>query len=179
MATKANMYGNGLKALLSKDLTNAQVDWENTDIYVALVKDGWYPNRNSIDDNYSDGFHSAINFKHLQDNSLEVSGTGYTAGGALMTGRSVSLVADDVGVENGHVHLIGDDVTWTAMSLTAGNAFKDAVIYAKYSNGSGGYHTPILGYVRWDSTIQPDNQDFTIEFPTHIVGAVYLADPQS
>src|SRR5690349_15764137 len=100
MASK--MYGNFLLKALNKE-----VDWDSDTIKVALLSSSYTPNQDSHD--YWDDV-----------SSNEVSGTGYTAGGATLGSKTATYdSATNV------VILDAADTVWSASTITA----RYAVIY--------------------------------------------------
>ncbi len=79
---------------------NKILDWEADDIRVALVSSAYTPDKD--DTQWSDA------------SGNEITGTGYTAGGALLANASVTQ--DDT---NDLAKLDGDDVTWQTSTITA------------------------------------------------------------
>lgn len=85
---------------------NGNLDLDTNDIYVMLVTSSYTPNIDTHE------------FKSSVDN--EVSGTGYTAGGAALTSKAVTAdTTDDEGVFD------AADLTWPTSTITA----RGAVIY--------------------------------------------------
>jgi len=98
----------GLKAL-----TNGGIDLDTNTIKVALVTSSYTPDEDS---------HNAFD-----DVTNEVSGTGYTAGGATLS--NVSLTVDTT---NDLLKFDADDVSWADSTITA----RGAVIYKDTGTGS-------------------------------------------
>lgn len=86
-----------------RDIQNGSIDLDTDTLKVMLVTSSYTP--------------SAAHAKR-SDITNEVSGTGYTAGGATLAGKTVTNVAT-AGVFD------ADDVSWPASSITA----RGAVIY--------------------------------------------------
>lgn len=89
-----------------KFIMDGSIDLENDTIKVALVTSSYTPDIDAHD--------------YFNDITNEVSGTGYTAGGATLANKTVTQDnTDDKGVFD------ADDVTWTNSTITA----RGAVIY--------------------------------------------------
>ena len=98
----ANVVYNSLK----KALADADIDLANDTIKVALVTSSYTPDQ----DNHED----------FADITNEVSGTGYTAGGATLASKTVTKDnTNDRGVFD------AADVTWSSSTITA----RGAIVY--------------------------------------------------
>jgi len=86
----------------------------------------------------------------------EVSGTGYTAGGAALTGATITL-------SNGVAYVDFDDVTWAASSITA----RGALIY----NSSKSDRAVMVLDFGSDRTSNPD---FTVKLPAATAAAALI-----
>jgi hypothetical protein len=75
-------------------------DWLSDDIKCALIGTGWTPNQDS------DEFFSDIS-------AHEMSGTGYTAGGQLLAGKTLT-----VNTGSNEVVFDANDPTWASSTLT-------------------------------------------------------------
>lgn len=133
MAVTAYVYGNFLKNVLSGKV----VDWINHPIKVMLCTSTYVPNQD---------LHQT-----KADVTGEVTGTGYTAGGATLVNAAVSYVSD------GNITVLdADDVTWTNATITA----RYAVIYD--DNGATDADKLLLGYVDFGQDVSSTNGDFKI-----------------
>lgn len=133
MAVTAYVYGNLLKNILS----GKTVDWDTHTIKVMLCTSSYSPNQDVHDDK--------------GDVSGEVTGTGYTAGGAALANAAVSYVSD------GNITVLdADDMTWTNATITA----RYAVIYD--DNGATDADKLLLGYVDFGQDVSSTNGDFKI-----------------
>jgi hypothetical protein len=127
------MYNAGKAALLRGD-----IDLENDTIKVALVTLDYSPDKDTHD--------------HFDDVTNEVSGTGYTAGGAALASKAVNQ--DDA---NDRAEFSAADVTWSSSTITA----RAAVIYMD----TGTLSTSILiAYVDFGHDYSSSGTDFTIEW---------------
>lgn len=131
MAVTAFWYGQALKAALNKE-----IDFDTDTIKVMLCTSTYAPNQDT----------------HVyKDVSVtnEVTGTGYTAGGAALTTKTITYD----GATN-VVKLDADDVTWASSTITA----RYAVIY----DDSPASNKPLLGYVDFGADQSSNNGNFTI-----------------
>lgn len=131
MASK--MYGQFLAKALNKE-----VDFDTDTIKVALVGSAYTPNQDSHD--YWDDV-----------SANEVTGTGYTAGGATLAGKSVTYdSASNV------IVLDANDVVWASSTITA----RYAVIYD--DAGATSAQKVLIGYVDFGSDQSSTNGNFTV-----------------
>lgn len=117
---------------------NKEVDFDSDTIKVALLKNTYTPNQDS----------------HTYKSDLganEVTGTGYTAGGATLGGKTVTYDA-----ANNVTVLDADDVTWANSTITA----RYAVIYD--DAGATDAAKVLLGYVDFGVDQASTNGNFTI-----------------
>jgi len=104
-----------------KNIMNGSIDLDTDTIKVALVTSSYTPDEDS--DEYFD------------DVTNEVSGTGYTAGGATLASAAVTAdTTDDEGVFD------ADDVSWTSSTITA----RGAVLYKSTGTPST---SPLIAYL--------------------------------
>lgn len=131
MASK--MYGSFIQKALNKE-----VDWDSDTIKVALVSSAYTPNQDTHD--YWDDVAA-----------YEISGTGYTAGGAVLTSKTITYdSASNV------VTLDAADVSWASSSVTA----RHAVVYD--DSGATAGQKVLIGYVDLGSDQSSTNGAFTI-----------------
>ena len=131
MASK--LYGNFLAKALNKE-----VDFDSDTIKVALVTSSYTPNQDTHD--YWDDVVSN-----------EVTGTGYTTGGATLASKTVTYdSASNV------IVLDAADVTWSSSTITA----RYAVVYD--DSGSTNAAKALIGYVDFGSDQSSTNGNFTI-----------------
>lgn len=130
MASK--MYGQFLAKALNKE-----VDFDTDTIKVMLVGSGYTPNQDT--------------HAYKSDVTGEVSGTGYTAGGATLAGKAVTYDA-----ANNVIVLDADDVSWANSTLTA----RYAVIYD--DTPATAATKPLLGYVDFGTDQSSTNGTFAI-----------------
>ena len=129
MASK--LYGSFLQKALNKE-----VDWDTDTIKVALTTSSYTPNQDTHD--------------YYNDVTNEVSGTGYTAGGATLASKTNTY---DSGTNV--ITLDAADVTWSSSTITA----RYAVIYADTGTSST---SPLIGYVDFGSDQSSSAGNFTI-----------------
>lgn len=134
MTTK--WYGLGMEAVVEQN-----VAWLTDPIKVALTTSAYTPNQDTHD--------------FFNDVTNEVTGTGYTAGGATLTGKTVTYDASSQ-----RVWLNADDVTWGTSTITA----RYAVIY--HDTGTPSTST-LLGYVDFGSDQSSTAADFEIQWATN------------
>lgn len=131
MASK--MYGQFLAKALNKE-----VDWDSDTIKVALVSSAYTPNQDS-----HDYFDDVV--------ANEVTGAGYTAGGATLTGKTITYD----GASN-VVVLDANDVVWASSTVTA----RYAVVYD--DSGATNAQKVLIGYVDFGSDQSSTNGNFTV-----------------
>ena len=131
MASK--LYGQFLAQALNKE-----IDWDTDTIKVALLTNAYTPDQDA--NNYFDDVVA-----------YEVTGTGYTSGGATLANKTNSY--------NGATNVItldADDVTWSSSTITA----RYAVIYD--ASPATNATKPLIGYVDFGSDQSSSNGNFTI-----------------
>lgn len=129
----SKLYGNFLSKALNKE-----VDWDSDTIKVALLTSSYTPNQDTHD--YFDDV-----------SSYEVTGTGYTAGGATL--GSKTLTYDN---SSNVIVLDAADTTWSASTITA----RYAVVYD--DSGASAGSKALIGYVDFGSDQSSTNGNFTI-----------------
>ncbi|MGD2079966.1 MAG: hypothetical protein PVJ36_02395 [Nitrospirota bacterium] len=121
-----------------KSLMDGSLDLANDTIKVMLVTSGYTPDADLHD--------------FRDDVTNEVSGTGYTAGGAALSNKSVIQDnADDEGVFD------ADDVTWSNSTITA----RGAVVYKDTGAAST---SPLICYIDFGADKSSEGADFTIQW---------------
>jgi len=135
----ANVVYNGFKGKIGS------INWEdntNVSIKVMLVSDTYTPD---IDLHVSKGDIDAIS-------GAEVTGTGYTAGGAGIVNRAITVdTATDFAKYD------ADDVTWSNSTITA----RGAIVYL--DTGTAGTST-LITYVDFVSNKSSNSGDFLIQW---------------
>lgn len=114
------------------------IDLDTDTIKVALVTSTYTPNADTHED--------------FADVTNEITGTGYTAGGAALASKTVSIdTTDDEGVFD------AADVTWTSSTLTA----RGAVIYKDTGTAATSL---LICYLDFGSDQSSSAGDFTIQW---------------
>lgn len=144
MASK--LYGNVVKAAFNKE-----IDWDTDTIKVALVTSAYTPNQDVHD--YWDDV-----------SANEAAGTGYTAGGSTLTGKTITY---DAGTNV--LKLDGADVTWASSTITA----RYAVIYD--DSPATAATKPLIGYFDFVTDQSSSNGDFTIQWDSTGIARVTVA----
>jgi hypothetical protein len=116
---------------------NKEVDYDSDTIKVMLVSSSYAPNQDS--------------HAYKSDVTGEVSGTGYTAGGQALTGKTLTYDG-----ANNVIVLDAADTTWANSTLTA----RYAVIYD--DSGATDAAKVLLGYVDFGSDQSSTNGNFAI-----------------
>lgn len=117
---------------------NGSIDLDTDTIKVMLVTSAYTPDQDVHD--YKD------------DITNEVSGTGYTAGGATLANKTVTQDnTDNEGVFD------ADDVTWSSSTITA----RGAVLYKDTGTAST---SPLICYFDFGSDKSSSNGNFTIQW---------------
>lgn len=116
MAVTAKQYGKVYIALFNKE-----IDWDTDTIKVALTTSTYTPDQDVHD--------------YFDDVTNEVTGTGYTAGGATLANKTVTYTAG-----TNVFKLDADDATWATSTITA----RTAVIYD--ASPASDATRPLIGY---------------------------------
>lgn len=133
MAVTARWYGNAFPKAF-----NAEIDLDTHTIKCALLTSSYTPSQ--AHDYFNDV------------SANEVSGTGYTAGGATLAGKSVSY-----NTGTGVFSFDAADVSWSSSTITA----RYAVIYRDTGTGST---SPLLCYVNFGADQSSVSGTFTLTF---------------
>lgn len=132
MAVTAFLYGS-----LPAKLANAEIDWDTHTIKVALLTNAYSPAQDTHD-----------YFNDVSAN--EVTGTGYTAGGATLASKTVNYTAG-----SNTQTFDAADVTWSTSTITA----RYAVVYRDSGTAST---SPLIGYVDFGADVSSTAGNFTI-----------------
>lgn len=129
------LYLNALAAAF-----NGEIDYDTHTIKMALLTSAYTPNQDSHD--YWDDV-----------SAFEASGTGYTAGGQALTGKTVTKDAP-----NNVVILDSADVTWANSAITAryGVVYDDTPATAATK--------PLIGYVDFTTDQTSTDGNFLVEW---------------
>jgi hypothetical protein len=117
-----------------------KVDWSNDTIKVALLSNSYTPNQGTHD------FFDDVS-------TYEVTGTGYTAGGATLASKTATL-----DTTNKVLVLDAADVTWASSTITA----RYAVVYD--ASGGSAATNPLIGYIDFVSDQASNNGNFVIQW---------------
>jgi len=132
-------------------IMDGSIDLDTDTIKVVLVTSSYTPN---ID--------THTQYSHITN---QVTGTGYTAGGATLANKSVA-----VDTTNDRAKFDADDTTWTSASITA----RGAIIYKYIDDGGSPDDTsPLICYKDFGADITSTNGDFTIQWSAD--GILYLS----
>jgi hypothetical protein len=116
---------------------NKEVDFDTDTIKVALLTSSYTPNQDT-DDYWNDV------------SSYEVSGTGYTAGGATLASKTVTYTSG-----TNVTKFDADDVSWTSSTITA----RYAVIYDSTGTAST---SALIGYVDFGANQSSSSGTFSV-----------------
>lgn len=132
MAHTGKYYGLFLKSLLNKE-----IDFDSDGIKVMLCTSSYTPNQDT----------------HQYKSSVtnEITGTGYTAGGATLAGVTVTYNAG-----SNTIVLDADDTSWTGATFTA----RHAVIYD--STPGSDATRPLIAYITFDADIPATSAPFQL-----------------
>jgi hypothetical protein len=136
MAGTFHWYGNGLL-----NVTKGAIDLDTDTFKIMLTTSSYTPDIDLHD------------FRN--DVTNEVSGTGYTTGGATLSGVSVTYDS-----ASNQVRISWTDPTWTTATITA----RTAVIYK--SRGGASSADELLAYVTEASDITSTAATFTVDLPS-------------
>ena len=125
---------------LARTILNKEVDLDSDTIKVALFSSSYTPNQDDHD--------------YFNDiSTYEVTGTGYTAGGQALSGKTVT-----VDKPNNVVVFDANDVTWANSTITA----RYAVIYD--DSGATAAEKALIGYIDLVSDQASNNGNFVIQW---------------
>lgn len=128
----SKLYGQFLAKALNKE-----VDFDSDTIKVALLSSSYTPDQDAHD--------------YFNDvSSYEVTGTGYTTGGATLASKTVTYDS-----ANNVIILDAADTTWASSTITA----RYAVVYDSTGTAST---SALIGYVDFGSDQSSTNGNFTI-----------------
>lgn len=134
MVVTGKLYG-----LVFTALWNKEIDFDTDDIKCMLTTSLYTPDQDTHD--------------YKNDVTNEVTGTGYTAGGASLASKTVTYTA----ATNKHV-LDAADVSWASSTITA----RTAVVYD--STPATDATRPLICYQQSDADISSSNGTFAVEW---------------
>lgn len=132
MTVTAKIFGLALQSLWNKE-----IDFDTDTTKVMLCTSAYVPNQDT--------------HRYKSDITNEISGPGYTAGGAGLTNVTVSYNAS-----TNTLTLDADDAQWTSATFTA----RYAVIYD--ASPAGDSTRPLLGYVDMGGDVSVVSGAFTV-----------------
>lgn len=132
MAVTAFLYGS-----FPAKLANKEIDWDTDTVKVALCTSTYTPAQDTHD--------------YFNDITNEVTGTGYTAGGATLASKTVNYTAG-----TNTTTFDAADVSWTTSTITA----RYAVIYVDTAGASS--TDPLIGYVDFGENVSSSAGTFSI-----------------
>lgn len=142
MAVTGKLYGKMFIALFNKE-----IDWDTDTIKCALTTSSYTPDQDAHD--------------YFNDVTNEVSGTGYTAGGAALANKTVTYTGG-----TNKFMLDADDVSWTTATITA----RTAVVYD--ASPASDATRPLICYQQSDGDISSTAGTFTVQW--HASGIVEI-----
>jgi len=144
MAVTAFWYAKGFLAAFNKE-----TDWAADTIKVALTTSTYTPNQDTHD--------------YFDDVTNEVTGTGYTAGGAAL---GTPTIASTLNV----IKLDGVDTAWTTSTITA----RRAVVYDSTPGTAG--TNPLLLWIDFGEDKVSDAGTFTITWHANGIATITATD---
>ena len=145
MAVTHKYYG---KFFLS--LANKEVDLNSDSIYAALVTSSY-----TFDQDAHDYFNDITN---------EVTGTGYTAGGAAIGSPSIAYTGG-----SNTFTFDGNDVSWGSSTITA----RGAVIYDRTPGTDA--TRPLISFVDFGADVSTTGGTFTLQFNASGIATVVVS----
>lgn len=142
MAVTAFYYGNFFVNLADK-----KIDFGSDTIKVALATSSYTPDQDAHD--------------FFNDITNEVTGTGYTAGGATLGTPTVTLTGG-----TNTVKFDGDDTSWTTSTITA----RYAIIYD--STPGTAATNPLIAYVDFGADVISTAGTFLIQWNAAGIGTI-------
>lgn len=150
MAITAKYFGKFFQSAFNKE-----IDLDTDALKVMLCTSSYTPNQDT----------------HQYKSSVtnEVSGAGYTAGGATLASVAVSYNAG-----TNVLSFTGNNVSWSGATLIGANAPRYAVIYD--STPGSDATRPLIGYIDFGSDdYAPNGGTLTIQWDAAGIGAVTVA----
>lgn len=145
MAVSAFFYGNALLSAFNKE-----IDFDSDTIKVMLCTSSYTPDQDT----------------HRYKSSItnEVSGTGYTAGGATLGSPSLTYTGG-----TNTLKLDANDATWPASTITA----RYAVIYD--NTPATDATRPLIAYIDFGADVTSSAGTFTIAFDSAGIATITVA----
>lgn len=145
MAVTAFLYGS-----VAAKLANKEIDWDTDTIKVALCTSTYTPAQDTHD--------------YFNDITNEVTGTGYTAGGATLASKTVTYTAG-----TNLTTFDAADVSWASSTITA----RYAIIYV--DTGGAASTDPLIGYVDFGENVSSSAGTFSITWDAAGIFTVTVA----
>jgi hypothetical protein len=145
MAHVAKYYG---KFFLS--LANKEIDLDSDTLKVMLCTSAYTPDQDA--------------HRYKSDVTNEITGTGYTAGGATLSSVQVAYT----GASN-LVSLDSADAQWTSATFTA----RVAVLYD--ATPASDSTRPLIGYILFDADIPVTNSTFTLQWDSSGIATISVS----
>lgn len=145
MAVTAFLYGS-----VAAKLANKEIDWDTDTVKVALCTSTYTPAQDTHD--------------YFNDITNEVTGTGYTAGGATLANKTVGYTAG-----TNVTKFDADDTSWTSSTITA----RYAIIYVDTAGAST--TDPLIGYVDFGADVSSSSGTFSITWDAAGIFTVTVA----
>lgn len=136
MSAPLKWFGSGLLKALT-----GSIDFDTDTFKVMLTTSAYTPNQDTHD--------------FRDDVTNEVTGTGYTAGGATLAGVSATYDA-----ASNQVRISWNDPTWASSTITA----RTAVIYK--SRGGAASADELVAYATNDADVSSTAATFTLDLPS-------------
>lgn len=150
MAVSAFFFGPFFQSVMNKE-----IDLDSDTIKLSLHTNSMTPDQDT--------------WRYKSSLTNECAGSGYTAGGATVTGMTVSYNSG-----TNVCSFDANDVSWNAITLTGGNAPRYAVLYDS-SSGSDATR-PLIGYVDFGGTdYAPNGGTLTVKWDASGIGAVTVS----
>lgn len=131
MAT-GKLYGSAIAKAFNKEIS-----WSSDTIKVALCTNAYTPDQDAHD--------------YFNDITNEVSGTGYTAGGATLSGKTATYTAG-----TNTYTFDASDTSWPSSTITA----RYAIIYDAQTGTAS--TEPLIGYVDFGTDVSSSSGTFSI-----------------
>ena len=149
MAVTAFFYAHAPEFALSR---SKAIDWDTSTIKIMLCTSTYVPNQDTHEDK--------------ADVTNEVVGTGYTAGGATLSSKTIGTTLNVLKLD-------AADVTWTTSTLTA----RFAVIYD--DSGATDADKALIGWIDFGEDKSTIASTFKITFDSSGIGIVTPANAPS
>lgn len=145
MAVTAKLYGKAFSSVFNKEM-----DWNSDTIKVMLTTSSYTPDQDT--------------HQYKSDVTNEVSGTGYSAGGATAANPTITYTAG-----TNVCKLDADDVSWAASTITA----RYAVVYD--STPGSDATRPLLCYVDFGADVVSSAGTFSIVWDSAGIATVTVS----